>query len=206
MRRRNKKLDLYIVAGLAIITLGYFIYNHVSSEHRGVKAYSVAIESYKKADYEKAYKEFGKVPSGSSLKAPARFRQARCATNLDKKELAIKKYNKIAHSGSKSSIVPISEYNMATLMLELKNPHAIKHFKHIIKNYPTSDYAIASKYYMGLIEAENLPKAGKRRQKAIEKSLANFKNYLEIAPDGRFAMQSLQAILNLDTTLNNYDN
>ena len=206
MRRRNKQFDLYIVAGIAIITLGYFVYNHVSSEQRGVKAYSVAIESYKKADYEKAYKEFGKVPSGSCLKTSALFRQARCATNLGKKELAVKKYKKISRTHSKSSIVPISEYNMATLLLELKDPHAVKHFKHIIKKHPTSDYAIASEYYMGLIEAENMPKTGKRRQKATENALMRFKGYLEKAPDGRFAMQSLQAILNLDTTLNNYDN
>lgn len=206
MRRRNKKFDLYIVAGLAIITIGYFVYNHVSSEQRGVKAYSAAIESYKKAEYEKAYKEFSKVPSGSCLKSSALFRQARCATNLGKKELAIKKYKKIAHSNSKSSIVPISEYNMATLLLEIKSPQTGKHFKHIIKKHPTSDYAIAAEYYIGLIESENLPKSEKRRQKAIDNALIKFKSYLEKAPDGRFAMQSLQSILNFEPKLNNYDN
>ena len=46
-------------------------------------------------DFETAYQEFGKVPSASSLKESALFRQARCATNLGKKELAIKKYKKI---------------------------------------------------------------------------------------------------------------
>ena len=206
MRRRNKKVDLYIVIALAILTIGYFVYNRTSSEQRGVKAYSVAIESYKKADYQKAYKEFGKVPSSSSLKSSALFRQARCATALGKKELAVKKYNKIAHSGSKSSIVPISEYNMATLLLELKNRSANKHFKHIMKKYPTSDYAIAAEYYMGLIEKENLPKSGKRREKAIEKASISFKNYIDKAPDGRFAIQSVKEILDLNTKLSNYDN
>ena len=40
MRRRRHKYDLYIVIFLAIFTLGYFIYNHASSESRGVENYS----------------------------------------------------------------------------------------------------------------------------------------------------------------------
>ena len=118
MRRRRRKFDVYFVIALAIFTAGYFIYNNVSSEDRGISAYSDALKIYKDADYEKAYLEFGKVPSGSNLKPSALFRQARCATNMDRKELAIKKYNKIVRMRAKSSIVPISEYNMANLMLE----------------------------------------------------------------------------------------
>lgn len=207
MRRRRKKYDLYIVIFLAILTAGYFIYNHISSEARGVDLYAVALKSYKDADYEKAYKEFGKVPSGSALKESALFRQARCATNMGKKELAVRKYNRITHSGSKSSIVPISEYNMSNLLFELKEPSAKKHFNHIIKKYPTSDYAIASEYYLGLISASKLPaKEGKRRDKAVEKTLVYFKNYIDKAPDGRYAIKSAEEIQKLDKTLSNYDN
>ncbi len=204
--RRRKKYDLYIVLFLAILTAGYFIYNRISSEARGVKAYSDALTSYKNADYEKAYYAFAKVPSSSSLKESALFRQARCATNMGKKELAIKKYNKIAHSGSKSSIVPISEYNMANLMFEIGDSSASKHFKHIIKNYPSSDYAIAAEYYLGLIEVNNLPKGEKRKQKAIEKASINFKNYIEKAPSGRFAIKSVEELQKINTKFNNYDN
>ena len=121
IKRRRRRYDLQLVIFLLIVTIGYFSYNHYSSEDRGVKAYQQALSVYKDADYETAYQEFGKVPSGSSLKESALFRQARCATNLGKKELAIKKYNRIVHSGSKSSIVPISEYNMANLLFDLKN-------------------------------------------------------------------------------------
>ena len=48
-------------------------------------------------------------------------------------ELAIKKYNRIVHSSVKSSIAPISEYNMANLMFEIQDKGAKKHFKKIIK-------------------------------------------------------------------------
>ncbi len=206
MRRRRKKYDLYLVIFLAILTAGYFVYNHLSSEDRGVKAYQEALKSYKDSDYETAYQEFGKVPSASSLKESALFRQARCATNLGKKELAVKKYNRILHSGSKSSIVPISEYNMANLLLDLKDKKAKKHFKNIIKKHPTSDYAIASEYYLGLIEVENFPENEKRLAKAKDRALINFKTYIEKSPDGRFSIKSIDEIKKLDVKLKNYDN
>ena len=204
--RRRKKYDLYIVVFLALFTIGYFVYNHTSSEVRGVENYSAALEDYKASDYEKAYQEFGKVPSGSTLKPSALFRQARCATNMGKNELAIKKYNRIVHNGSKSSIAPISEYNMANLMYESNDKDAKAHFKKIIKKYPTSDYAIASEYYLGMIEIANPPKNPKRLVKSQNKALNHFKNYLEKAPDGRFALKSIEEIVKLDIPLSNYDN
>ncbi len=206
MRRRRKKYDLYIVMALAIFTIGYFAYNHTSSESRGIQNYSVALEDYKASDYEKAYQEFGKVPSGSSLKPSALFRQARCATNMGKNELAIKKYNRIVRSNSKSSIVPISRYNMANLMFENQDVKAKGHFKKIIKKYPTSDYAIASEYYLGLIETTTPQKSEKRAEKSKERALIHFKNYLEKAPDGRYSIKSIDEIKKLDPKLTNYDN
>ncbi len=204
--RRRKKYDLYIVVFLALFTIGYFVYNHTSSESRGVENYSTALEDYKASDYEKAYQEFGKVPSGSTLKPSALFRQARCATNMGKNELAIKKYNRIVRNGSKSSIAPISEYNMANLMFDSNDKDAKKHFKKIIKKYPTSDYAIASEYYLGMIEISNPPKSPKRLAKSQEKAVNYFKNYIEKAPDGRFALKSIEEIVKLDKSLSNYDN
>ena len=206
MRRRRHKYDLYIVIFLALFTLGYFIYNHTSSESRGVKNYSAALESYKKNNFEEAYQKFSKVPSGSTLKKPALFRQARCATNLDNKELAIKKYNRIVRAGSKSSIAPISEYNMAVLIYDMQDKRAGKHFKRIIKKFPTSDYAIASEYYLGLLELQKPTKNEKRLAKSKEKAENYIKNYIEKAPDGRFALQAIEEIRKLDTKLNNYNN
>ena len=206
MGRRRRKFDIYLVILLSIITLCYFVCNHFSAEDKGFKIYKTAIETYKKGDFENAYKEFGRVKSGSSLKDAALFRQARCATALDKKELAIKKYNKIIHSKTKSSIVAISEYNMAVLMIEQKDKRAAKHFKNIIKKHPTSDYATASSYYLGIIETEKFPSDGKKLEKAKNKALIDFKTYLEKAPDGRFAINSINEILKLDVKLSNYDN
>lgn len=205
MRRRNK-FDLYIVIVLAIITFGYLIYNHTSAGTRGIEHYASALQSYKENNYEKAFVDFGKVPYNSNLKHAALFRQARCATALDKKDLAIKKYKKVVHSNSKTSIIPISQYNMAILMYESKNKSAKRYFKRLIKNYPSSDYAIASNYYLGMIEVENMPKSPKKQEKVKNKALLYFKKYIEKAPDGRFTINAINEIKKLNVPLSNYDN
>ena len=204
--RKRKKYDLYIVIALFIITAGYFLYNNLSASSRGYEKYSQALKIYKTNDFETAFVEFGKIPHNSNLKHAAIFRQARCATALGKKELAIKKYKKVVNSSSKTSIVPISLYNMAILKYEQKDHDAKHYFKKIIKKYPSSDYAINSNYYLGMIRIENLPKKPKQEKKAKEEALVYFKNYLEKAPDGRFSINSINEIKKLDKSLSNYDN
>ena len=125
---------------------------------------------------------------------------------MDKKELAVKKYNRIVHSKAKSSIAPISEYNMATLMFEIQDKRAKRHFKKIIKKYPNSDYAIASQYYLGLIELANPPKHARWLAKSKNRALIYFKNYLEESPDGRFSLKAIDEIKKLNLKLTNYDN
>ena len=204
--RRWRKYDIYLVVVLFVITIGYFVFNQASSESRGVELYAKALEIYKTSDFEKSYVAFGKIPSKSGLKQAALFRQARCATNLDKKELAIKKYKKIIHSHSKSSIVPISEYNMAVLMYEIKDSDAKKSFKRIINKYPSSDYSIASKYYLGMIQLSDMPKSEKKKKKAVERALNYFGEYISNAPDGRYAINSINELLKLKSDLSKYDN
>ena len=206
LMRRRHKYDIYFVIILAIVTFGYLIYNHTSAGTRGIENYSLALKSYKESNYEQAFIDFGKVPHNSNLKHAALFRQARCATALDKKELAVKKYKKVVHSNAKTSIVPISQYNMAILLYESKNKSAKRYFKSLIKNYPSSDYAIASNYYLGMIETENLPKSQKRIEKAKNNALLYFKKYIEKAPDGRFSINTINEIKKLNVKLTNYDN
>lgn len=206
LMRRRKKFDLYIVVFLLIFALGYFLYTNINAGTRGYTNYSEALKLYKENNYEQAFVTFGKISHNSNLKQAALFRQARCATTLDKKELAVKKYKKIIHSGSKTSIVPISHYNMAVLLYELKDKNAKTQFKKIIKKYPASDYAIASNYYLGMIETQSNHKSQRQQNKANQQALIYFKNYIEKAPDGRFAINAINEIKNLDLNLTNFDN
>ncbi|MBR1775543.1 transglycosylase SLT domain-containing protein [bacterium] len=204
--RRRRKFDIYLVIVLSLITVIYFVYNYYHSEAKSVVQYSDALKVYKESNFESAYVQFGKVPSSSSLKLPALFRQARCATNNAQRELAIKKYKKIVHSKSKSAIVPISHYNMAVLLYETNDEHAQRTFEKIIKKYPSSVYAIAANYYLGMIEKNKDFSNEKRKKQSKEKALNYFKNYLEKASDGRFAINSIDEIKTLNLKLTNYDN
>lgn len=205
MRRRHK-YDIYFVIIVAIITVIYFICSNISAGSKGFENYSKALASYKAGNYEQAFYEFGKVPHNSSLKQASLFRQARCATILNKKEVAQKKYKKIINSKSKTSIVAISEYNRALLLYESNEKSAKSSFIKIIKHYPMSDYAIVSNYYLGMIEVQNLPDNPKKLEKTKQKALLYFKNYIEKAPDGRFSINSVNEIKKLDVKLTNYDN
>ena len=205
MRRRHR-YDLYFVILLFSFALGYLIYNNISAGSKGYSNYAEALKIYKENNYEQAFVMFGKIPHNSNLKQAALFRQARCATALDKKELAVKKYKKVLHSNSKTAIVPISHYNMAVLLYELKDNSAKSQFKKIIKKHPTSDYAIASNYYLGMIEVQNPPKSSKRLEKSQEKALLYFKEYIQKAPDGRFSVNAINEIKKLNVHLTNYDN
>ena len=206
MREKIKKYLLCTTLLLLLSAAGCLIYHTALSESDGVSRYSKALELYKAGDYEKAYKEFGKVPLHSSLKSPALFRQARCAVNTDNKETAVKKYRRIVRTGSKSSIAPISEYSMACLMFEVNDRRAKRYFKHIIKKYPSSDYAIASEYYLGMLESEKANSARSRNAKFKERAFIHFKTYIEKSPAGRYALDAIDEIHKLGVKLKNYDN
>ena len=204
MRRRNN-YDLIIVIVLAIITTAYFIYNNSTSDTRGYEHYLTALEKYKVGELENAFSEFGKVPSESVLKSPALFRQARCATALNKQEIAIKKYKRIIRSSSKTAIVPLSEYNLANILYESKNHEAAKHYTNIIKKYPESDYAIASHYYLGMLKVAESNDTPKLSQKNKEIAHTHFITYIEKSPEGRFALNCIDEILKINNKLNDYD-
>ena len=206
--RRRSKFHIYFVIFFAIFIVVYFIYNNTSAGSKGIQNYSVALEQYKAGNYDLAFSEFGKVPYNSTLKQAALFRQARCATNIDKKDLAIKKYKKIISSKSKTAILPISVYNLAVLLYENNDNRASKkYFKKIIKEYPSSEYAIASNYYIGMIICSNLPVGKpKKLEKSKQTAFQYFKNYIEKAPDGRFSVNAINKIKELDIKLTNYDN
>ena len=124
--RRRKKYDLYILIILLFAVIGYIVYSNISAGSKGYRLYADALQAYKSNNYEQAFVEFGKISYNSNLKHAALFRQARCATALDKKELAVKKYKKVVHSKSKTSIVPISQYNLAVLLYELHRSHHVR--------------------------------------------------------------------------------
>ena len=94
--------------------------------------YSNGLSLYKSNDYKNAYKNFSKISLLSDIKAPALFRQARCASEIGDYRGAKFNYSKLLYFFPNSPLYVVSEYNLAMLEYELNDKDARKHFVHII--------------------------------------------------------------------------
>ena len=178
------------------------------SEKNDIKEYSAGLELYQKEEYQKAYKHFGKVSLFSNIKTPALFRQARCATLIGDNRGAIRNYKTLLFIYPHSQLYVVSEYNLAMLLYDMKIKTARKHFVHIIKYYPNTDYALASEYYVASIDMNSAQNSRIywRRKNLKHKSLNHFIRYVKLSPDGRFVQQSINKISKLGIALSHKDN
>jgi len=177
------------------------------SEKNDIKRYSIGLSAYKKSDYHTAYMNFGKISLFSDIKTPALFRQARCATLLGDIQAAKRNYSLILFMYPNSQLYVVSEYNLAMLLYELKDSAARKHFVHIIKYYPETDFALASEYYVASIDMASAQKSKLywRRTNLKHKSLHHFIRYVKLSPDGRFAQDSIKKISKLGIAITDDD-
>lgn len=177
------------------------------SENVDTLKYSQALEAYKNEDYKKSYRLFGKISLFSNIKTPALFRQARCATLIGDTSGAIRNYKLLLLLYPHSQLYVVSEYNLAMLLYESGNSSARKHFVHIIKYYPDTDYALASEYYVASIDMELAQKTKIywRRRDLKHKALNHFIRYVKLSPDGRFVQQSINKISKLGIAISHSD-
>lgn len=188
-----------ILAIVIILCISVFTTCFVQSklvEDIDYNKYSIALDEYKKQDYSTAYRYFSKISLFSEIKAPALFRQARCATLLGDISAAKRNYNLLLLMYPNSPLYVVSEYNLAMLLYELKDSSARKHFVHIIKYYPETDFALASEYYVASIDMAAAQKTNWywRRKDLKRKSLHHFIRYVKLSPDGRFVQESINKI------------
>ena len=176
-------------------------------EKNDIKEYSTALDLYQKEDYKLSYKHFGKVSIFSNIKTPALFRQARCATLLGDTKGAKRNYSLLLFLYPHSQLYVVSEYNLAMLLYDMGDFSARKHFVHIIKYYPDTDYALASEYYVASIDMKSASKTRFywRRKDLKHKSLNHFIRYVKLSPDGRFAQQSINKIRQLGIAISHKD-
>lgn len=170
--------------------------------------YSKALNSYKAQDYFTAYRSFSKVSLLSDIKAPALFRQARCAAEVGDYRAAKRNYKTLLLFFPNSPLYVVSEYNLAMLKYELGDKSARKHFVHIIKYYPETDYALASEYYVATIDMNQAQKTKWywKRKDLKQKSLNHFIRYVKLSPDGRFVQGSINKIKKLGIVISEDDN
>ena len=206
----KQKTTLIIVIIIAVISLLIVnAWNSARGESDGVKTYAVALEYYKAEDYHKAYKAFGNVPSNSTLKSAAIYRQAKCAEFMQSPKLTQKHYRQLIRRFPDFTLSVRIKYLLAQNIYEQHPKRAKRKFQSIIKKYPKSEYAIASKYYLGLIQLRELEGVTNQTKLALDLQKAEdyFKDYLKDAPAGRYAIYSINKIKELNrTTLTSEDN
>lgn len=160
-------------------------------ETQDMAKYEKAIKMYQSEDYQNAYYQFGAISGFSTLKQAAIFRQARCATIIGDTQTAVRNYYLLLKRFPDSPLYALSEYNLAVLLYEKQEYNtAKKHFTHITKNFEDTEAAIASKYYLGVLE--NKPEF--------------IFEYIKLSPNGRFAQNAIDALVQQNIPFTNAQN
>jgi soluble lytic murein transglycosylase len=203
---KDKILALIILIGISVISTCYL--DSKLSEEKDYSLYSSALNSYQKEDYSTAYRCFKKITLFSEIKAPALFRQARCATEIGDVSGAKRNYRILLWLYPNSPLYVVSEYNLAMLMYDMGDFSARKHFVHIIKYYPETDFALASEYYVASIDMKKAQdtKLYWLRKDMKRKSLNHFIRYVKLSPDGRFTQESINKIQKSGIVITEDDN
>lgn len=201
-----------IIITLAAIFVLLFVvpnFSRLIPESKNYKNYQEALAEYGQNDFQKAYSSFGKVSRFSKLKPAAIYRQALCADKLDDKRMKFKKYKQVIKKYPGSTLAIKSKYVLAQTYYEEKNYRKAKReFREILRKYPKTDFGVASQYYLGSIETSTAlnTKSKRKKNKAANKAIKYFRNYLLEAPTGRFAKNCAQKWTSLNPNLKNEDN
>ena len=207
MIEMSKKLKIItgsIIVGVCFVIGFLFAYVYQPVE-KTMQIYSGALKDYANKDYQNSYYLFSRVSFLSNLKPYAIYHQALCAKELGDKKSEMKQYQLLFNNYPKNKISIRAKYSAAQMLVEDEPNQAKKYFEQIIKDFPNTDYAIASEYYLGLI---NLNKY--RNSKIFPMSVKDdiemsFRHYLERAPKGRLAINAVENWLTLDKEITKDD-
>ena len=188
----QKYLKIILALILALITTITFVILKISQEEKWQKYYSQGMMFYNQENYQDAYYNFSQIKRISKLYELSLLKEFQCANNLKDKKTTHKKIKELVKLTKDKNLRPYVLYNEANLSDELNTNSKTqlqKKYNYIQKNYPESDFAIASEYKLAQILKETKPILAK--EKYIE--------YLTYAPNGKFAINSLDEIKKFQT-------
>ena len=193
-----KKLSIIIgslVLAIFLFLAGFlFIFN---SGHKkdSFTYYKQGIEYFEKNDFQNAYYNFTKIYPNSPLFLNALYKQAKSAENVGDYKTAIKKYQIMNKLTKNKNISPYALWRLAVINYENKNERNAKKYLHNLRDeYKTTEYGIASNYY--------LSKLTKNKEEKKEYLL----DYIKYSPKGRFIKEALAEIIgDSEIKLNDYE-
>lgn len=195
----NLKRKVIVGTVLSGIVIGGLFYAFViyQSPEKTDEIYKSALEDFKKGDYQNSYYLFSRITMFSNLKPVAIYHRAECAKMLGDKKSEIKQYTILSNNYPKHKLALKAKYLTAQKLVE-ENPHLAKrYFEEIIEKAPDTDYAIASKYYLGVIL---------KNKKGNKTETENyFRYYLQTAPSGRLAYNAVKNWLEIGDNISKDD-
>lgn len=186
-----------ILIGLGILAIIIFIVFACLfiSETVNLKKFNQGNYFYNKNDYQNAYYNYKRISFTSKYYAYSLLKQAKCAELLGDKKTEFDKYDLLVTRFSKSAFAAKALYRMAQIYFENEEyDKGEKIFRRLQLNFPKTEYAIASNYYMGFYFKEKIPTMAKKY----------FLNYLKNSPGGKFSSQICTEVLNFKN-LTQYD-
>lgn len=187
-------LIVLFLAGLIVLILS-------QPPHKTDEIYLNALNAYENKDYSKSYFLFSKIIITSPLKPLAIYHQGVCADKVGDKVSAIKQYKFFLLIYPKHTLALKVKYNLAQNLIDTRPAKARKYFESIIKHYPSTDYAIASEYYAGLIDLKKYEKEQIFPVSVKNDIESHFRHYLKKAPSGRLAINVIENWNKIDKSI-----
>lgn len=195
MRKKNYKLfwTIFIAIG-AYLLLSHSNFLNAPSLDRNF--YKNALSLEQKGDYKEAYYAYKKVSPFYCAYDGVLYHQAECAANIEDEKTTIKKLETLITKFPKSKLLPAAYYRLGQAYMRVgQTKKAEKTFRIIAEKYPDSEYKIAAYYYVGRIN----------KKKDLAYSIALWKKYIEVSPDGRFGVECINELKACKANLSNND-
>ena len=183
-----------VIAGIlicGIVSGGIYFTKIYQPSSKTDEIYTSALADFEKGDYQNAYYLFSKVSLFSNLKPVAIYHRAECARMLGDDKSEIKQYQLLFNNYPEHKLSIRARYLAGQKLLKDRPELAKKYFEKIIHNAPDTDYAIAADYYLGVI-LKNKYKDAKIIPQSVKDDVQNhFRHYLEKAPSGKLALNTV---------------
>lgn len=180
---------LKIILAVLIIFLALTLYGAFKCKCNkdGIRLYKQGVEFYQKDKFQDAYYNFKQVSRFSNFYALSLLKQYQCANKLSDKKTAHNVIKELIKINKDESIRPFTLYNEVNLALELNlnsQAQAIRKYKYIRKNYPNTNYGVASAYKIAKLSLDKDKNIAKER----------YIEYISNAPNGKFVLSALEGL------------
>jgi len=147
-------------------------------------------------DYKTAYYTYNKISRKYKAYDVVLFQQALCAAAIEDEPHPIEKYKKLLKSYPDSQLTSLASYNLGQAFVRSKQEiHAEKQFLYTINNFPGTDFALGSFYYLGELN----------KSKNKELAAQYWLKYIALAPSGKFALNSYDGLQSLQHCFSDED-